>query len=53
MDIDTFKINNLQDNIIVYDNNEKTQVAEIGTVTDIILEDTKFIKQLIIQRHTN
>lgn len=38
MDIDTFKINNLQDNIIVYDNNDKTQVAEIGTVAITLID---------------
>lgn len=31
----------------------ETQLAKECTKTDIILEDTKFIKQLIIQRHTN
>lgn len=39
MDMESFKINNLQDNIIVYDNNEKTQVAEIGTVAVTLISD--------------
>lgn len=30
----------------------KTQLSKNDTKTDIILEDTKFIKQLIIQKHT-
>lgn len=39
MDMESFKINNLQDNIIVYDNNEKTQIAEIGTVAVTLISD--------------
>lgn len=39
MDMESFKINNLQDNIIVYDNNEKTQIAEIGTVAVGLISD--------------
>lgn len=31
----------------------KVQLNKNDTKTDIILEDTKFIKQLIIQKHTN
>lgn len=31
----------------------KSQLAKNDTKTDIILEDTKFIKQLIIQKHSN
>lgn len=31
----------------------KEQLAKNNTKTDIILEDTKFIKQLIIQKHSN
>lgn len=31
----------------------KSQLAKNDTKTDIILEDTKFIKQLIIQKHAN
>lgn len=31
----------------------KTQLSKNDTKTDIILEDTKFIKQLIIQKHSN
>ena len=30
----------------------KTQLSKNDAKTDIILEDTKFIKQLIIQKHT-
>lgn len=31
----------------------KVQLNKNDTKTDIILEDTKFIKQLIIQKHSN
>lgn len=31
----------------------KTQLSKNDTKTDIILEDTKFIKQLIIQKHSD
>lgn len=31
----------------------KVQLNKNDTKTDIILEDTKFIKQLIIQKHNN
>lgn len=31
----------------------KAQLTKNDTKTDIILEDTKFIKQLIIQKHSN
>lgn len=31
----------------------KVQLNKNDTKTDIILEDTKFIKQLIIQKHAN
>lgn len=31
----------------------KTELSKNDTKTDIILEDTKFIKQLIIQKHSN
>lgn len=31
----------------------KIQLNKNDTKTDIILEDTKFIKQLIIQKHSN
>lgn len=32
LDIDTFKVNDSQENIIILDNNNKTQIAEIGTI---------------------
>lgn len=31
----------------------KSQLVKNDTKTDIILEDTKFIKQLIVQKHSN
>lgn len=33
--------------------NIKNQLSKEEVKTDIILEDTKFIKQLIIQKHSN
>lgn len=43
------RVKRLEDDVAVM----KDQLTKNNTKTDIILEDTKFIKQLIIQKHSN
>ena len=51
-----FTINGIPSRVSVLEKkvgNIETQLAKECTKTDIILEDTKFIKQIIIQKHSN